>query len=499
VPRRRTLADVPATPRTPLPPLAAGALVFGASAAVLVLEILAARLLAPYVGVTLETYTAIIGVVLAGIACGSWAGGRLADRATPRRLLGPELIAGGLLAMATLPVVRLLGEAGEDGGTADLALLGLLGFFPPAAVLSAVVPTVVKLQLGDLGETGAVVGRLSALSTLGALFGTFATGFVLVAALPNAPIVLGVGGALVLAGVVVTARLRAAAAAGAGALLLASAGIAAGSPCDVESAYFCARVTVDPDRPTGRVLELDDLRHSYVDLADPLHLEFRYARLIGDVVETLPRGPLTALHVGGGGFTLPRYIEARRPGSRNVVLEVDREVVALARRELALRTGPALRVRAGDARVSLRGERDRTYDVVVGDAFGGRAVPWHLTTREFVAGVRRVLRPGGTYTVNLLDEPPLRFARAEALTLRRAFAHVAALVAPGTVEGRRGGNLVLVASDRPLPLAAMARRRAARGARERALAGPGLERFTAGERELTDGLAPVDQLLTTSR
>ncbi len=161
---------------------------FGASAAVLVLEILAARLLAPYVGVTLETYTAIIGVVLAGIACGSWAGGRLADRATPRRLLGPELIAGGLLAMATLPVVRLLGEAGEDGGTADLALLGLLGFFPPAAVLSAVVPTVVKLQLGDLGETGAVVGRLSALSTLGALFGTFATGFVLVAALPNAPI-----------------------------------------------------------------------------------------------------------------------------------------------------------------------------------------------------------------------------------------------------------------------------------------------------------------------
>ena len=367
-------------------------------------------------------------------------------------------------------------------------------------MLSAVVPTVVKLQLGDLEETGAVVGRLSALSTLGALCGTFGTGFVLVAALPNAPIVLGVGGALVLAGVVVTARLRAAAAAGAGALLLASAGIAAGSPCDVESAYFCARVTVDPERPAGRVLELDDLRHSYVDLADPLHLEFRYARLIADVVETLPRrGPLTALHIGGGGFTVPRYVEARRPGSRNVVLEVDREVVALARRELALRTGPALRVRVGDARVSLRGERDRAYDVVVGDAFGGRAVPWHLTTREFVADVRRVLRPGGTYVVNLLDEPPLRFARAEALTLRRAFASVAALVAPGTVEGRRGGNIVLAASDRPLALAAMARRRAARGARERALAGEALERFTAGARELTDGFAPVDQLLTTSR
>ena len=72
-------------------------------------------------------------------------------------------------------------------------------------------------------------------------------------------------------------------------------------------------------------------------------------------------------------------------------------------------------------------------------------------------------------------------------------------MAPGTVEGRRGGNIVLAASDRPLPLAAMARRRAARGARERALAGEALERFTAGARELTDGFAPVDQLLTTSR
>ena len=130
-----------------LQPSLAAALVFSTSAAVLVLEILAARLLAPYVGVTLsETYTTIIGVVLAGIAW-SWAGGRLADRVLPRRLLG--LVAGGLLAMATLPVVRLLGEATDGSGAGDLP--GLLAFFPPAAVLSAVVPTVVKLQLGRPG------------------------------------------------------------------------------------------------------------------------------------------------------------------------------------------------------------------------------------------------------------------------------------------------------------------------------------------------------------
>ena len=482
-----------------LPSSLAAALVFSTSAAVLVLEILAARLLAPYVGVTLETYTTIIGVVLGGIACGSWAGGRLADRVPPRRLLGPQLVAGGLLAMATLPLVRLLGDATDGSGAADLVFVGLLAFFPPAAVLSAVVPTVVKLQLGDLEETGAVVGRLSALSTLGALCGTFGTGFVLVAALPNAPIVLGVGGALTLAGVVLTARLRVGAWATVVAVALAGAGVAAGSPCDVESAYFCARVEADPLRPSGRVLILDDLRHSYVDLADPRHLEFRYTRLVADVLATLPRrGPVAALHVGGGGFSLPRHLAAVRPGSTSTVLEVDPEVVRLARRRLGLRTGPSLRVRTGDARVSLRDEPGGRYDVVLGDAFGGRAVPWHLTTREFLDEVRRVLRSGGTYVVNVIDEPPLAFARAETRTLQLAFGHVAALVTPAEAAGRAGGNVVLVASDRPLPLRALRARRKARDATEVALSGGALDRFVGDARELTDAFAPVDQLLTPS-
>jgi spermidine synthase len=189
-------------------------------------------------------------------------------------------------------------------------------------------------------------------------------------------------------------------------------------------------------------------------------------------------------------------VAARRPGSRSTVLEVDREVVALARRELGLRTGPDLRVRIGDARVSLGDEPDGRYDLVIGDAFGGRAVPWHLTTREFLRDIRRVLRPGGTYVLNVIDQPPLDFARAEALTLARAFREAAVLVLPGMPENRRGGNLVLVASDGPLPLEALAGRRRGRAAEEVALSGSALERFTAGSRELTDAFAPVDQLLT---
>lgn len=136
---------------------------------------MALRLLAPYVGVTLQTYTATIASVLPGIAAGSWIGGYAADRVDPRRLLGPLLVLGGTLSLAAVPVVRMLGAA---GGERSVIGLSLAAFVAPAAVLSAVPPTVVKLQLRDLGTTGRVVGRLSALGTAGAITGTYAAGFV---------------------------------------------------------------------------------------------------------------------------------------------------------------------------------------------------------------------------------------------------------------------------------------------------------------------------------
>src|SRR3954468_20124764 len=151
----------------------AALLFFVASGAVLVLEILAVRLLAPYVGATLETYTTIIGVVLGGIAFGSASGGKLADRADPRLLVPGLLVTGGLLALATVPLVRVLGVATRGYGPEGALIVALLAVFPPAAALSAVTPAVAKASLRDLGETGAVVGRLSAFATAGALAGTF--------------------------------------------------------------------------------------------------------------------------------------------------------------------------------------------------------------------------------------------------------------------------------------------------------------------------------------
>nr|MBA3851008.1 fused MFS/spermidine synthase [Chloroflexota bacterium] len=354
-----------------MPPLLAAVLVFATSGAILVLEILAGRLLAPYVGVTLETYTGIIGTVLAGISLGTWLGGRAADRAAPRRLLGPLLVAGGALALLIVPAISLVAALGPGSGPAAIVLFSAAAFFAPAAVLAAVTPTVVKLQLHDLSRTGRVVGRLSAIGTAGAIAGTFLTGFVLVSALPTRPIVIAVGATLIAAGIVVwitmgrarDTRLPLIALAA----LLAGAGwsTAAPQPCERESTYFCMRVEADPARESGRTLYLDTLRHSYVDLADPRHLEFSYARIVGDVLASMAPDdePLSALHIGGGGFTLPRYLAATRPGSSSVVLELDPTVVALAREELGLRTSEELEVRVGDARLALADLPDDGYDL----------------------------------------------------------------------------------------------------------------------------------------
>src|SRR3954447_8879866 len=210
----------------------AAALVFVASGAVLVLEILGIRLLAPYVGLTLQTTTTIIGTVLAGLAAGAALGGRLADYLDARWLLPRLLIAGGALAIATVPLVRILGGALRGGARDDAAfLITLVALFPPATALSAVTPTVAKLRVRDLTTTGSIVGGLSAWATGGALVGTFGTGFVVVPLLATDVAVVALGAILLGLGLAVAVRDRArpSAAAGlvAGALLLAAVALAA--------------------------------------------------------------------------------------------------------------------------------------------------------------------------------------------------------------------------------------------------------------------------------
>ncbi|WP_213453074.1 fused MFS/spermidine synthase [Rhizomonospora bruguierae] len=501
----------------PLPGWLAAALVFLASGAVLVLEVVALRLIGPYVGVTLQTSSSVIGVALGAIAYGAWIGGWLADRRDPRRLLAPALVLAGIATAATLPLVRFAGEALRGAAAGGVLMLAAVAVIPPAALLSAVTPLVVKLQLGDLRRTGQVVGRLSSIGTLGGITATLVTGFILVAALPSSVIVLSLAVLLGAAGLALGGYLyrreRTAppkpSRAGAAIVLigLAGAGLAAVAPdpCDVETAYHCARVEVDPARPTGRLLILNSARHSYVDLADPRHLEFAYTRWIAAVADLVapPGAPIEAVHLGGGGFTLPHYLAATRPGTRSTVLELDGALVELDRARLGLRIGPDLRVVVGDARVNLHRRPGGSADLIVGDAFGHLVVPWHLATRQMMAEVRRVLRPGGVYAQNVIDYPrpgggPGRFIRAELATVRAVFPHVLLVAPPAAIRGEVSANFVIVAADHPIDVAAL-QRRLDGYPEERAtvLAEGAAADFARGGPVLTDDHAPVDQLLVT--
>ncbi|CAM5243048.1 fused MFS/spermidine synthase [Streptomyces microflavus] len=484
----------------------AAVLVFGSSAAVLVVEIVALRLLAPYLGLTLETSTLVIGIALTAIALGSWLGGRVADQVDPHRLIAPALGVSGVVVALTPLLLRTTAE-----WASPLLLLVAAGtLLVPGALLSAVTPFVTKLRLTSLAETGTVVGRLSGVGTFGAIVGTVLTGFVLVSRLPVSSILIGLGALLVLGALLTGWRARRWRRASAVALATVVAGTLATAfapgGCDAETRYHCARIVADPDRATGRTLVLDGLRHSYVDVEDPTYLRFGYVRAIAAVVDTtFPAGePLAAHHIGGGGLTFPRYLAAVRPGTRSLVSEIDGGVVRIDREQLDLGASTGIDVRVEDGRLGLKRLEADSRDLVVGDAFGGVSVPWHLTTTEALRDVHRALKDDGLYAANLIDHGRLAFARAEVATLARVFEHVAVMGAPVDIgldpaATPVGGNLVVLASDRPFDAPAIQKALDTRETGWRIATGDTVTAWTGDVPVLTDDHAPVDQLLQPHR
>jgi spermidine synthase len=249
-----------------------------------------------------------------------------------------------------------------------------------------------------------------------------------------------------------------------------------------------AELLADADRDGSWMLLVQGTPQSHVDLEDPAHLEFEYVRRLGHVLDLAaePGEAIDVAHLGGGALTLPRYVAVTRLGSRQRVVEIDQQLTDLVREHLPLPRGARIRVRADDARVGLAALRDGTADVVVTDVFSGARTPGHLTSAEFAAEARRVLRPGGLYAANVADGPPLRFARTQVATLRSVFRHVCLLAEPGTLRGRRFGNLVAVASDAELPIEGFVRRCARDPMPARVVHGRDLTAFARSARPVHD-------------
>lgn len=228
-------------------------------------------------------------------------------------------------------------------------------------------------------------------------------------------------------------------------------------PAPVElSSGLTAEMEEDRWVPGSLQLLVDGTPQSHVNLRDPSELFFEYVRRIGHVIDLIaePGRPVSALHLGGGAFTLPRYIEATRPGSRQQVIELEGALVDLVREAAPLPQRASIRVRRGDAREVLtrlpEGMRG-AMDVVVVDIFAGARTPAHVSSVEFYELIRPFLAPGGVVVVNAADGKGQPFVRGQVATLSALFSSVAAIAEPQVFKGRRFGNVVLVASGARAP------------------------------------------------
>lgn len=484
-----------------------------ASFCTILIELAASRLLAPYVGVSLYSWTGIIGVVLAGIALGNVLGGRLADRWPHAEVAAACVSLGGVACLAILPLADVAMRSTALGGLAlmeRIVVLAAILFFVPVLLLGTISPQLTRLAMPDLAHSGRVAGRIYAWSTAGAIVGTFAVGWVLIPLLGVHRLVAASGVILLALGAVVAGRSAGRLpaigflAAGAAVVAFQVATGRLGSRCTMETGYFCIR-TYDTNLQGGlRVLMLDHFVHAYVKLADPSWLVYEHEQVHADLTQDLAaRTPQpNVLLIGAGGYTYPRWVEASVPNASVEVVEIDPGVTETAHRELGLPRDTRIRSYNVDGRQFVQEQAQRRhYDLVVQHASNDLSVPYHLMTKEYNDAVHAILRDDGVYLLTLTDLfGEGRLLRAVLRTMRLTFPHVRLLAGQPTWLTGRAAVYVVYGSDRALDLKAVQAVLQARGAALRTTALPSgkLDAYVASGPQivLTDRYAPVDNLIS---
>lgn len=497
-------------------------IVFVGSSCGMTIELVASRILAPFLGVSLYTWTSIIGVILAGMSLGNYLGGRIADRAPKPQTLGVLFLLSGL---ASLGILATIGFVGSKSVNLPFPLMGKIAFlttivfFLPSLLLGTISPVVVKLTLKDLSAAGSTVGKIYAWSTAGSIVGTFATGFVLISWFGTRMIVAGVAVVLMSMGIIFGEMWKRGRVPATVAALLLFLGFgyylnttnAFASPYWKESNYYSIRFFdqgAGQDGNKVRVLVLDHLVHSFVALDDPTHLEYAYEKVYADIVKYLShtRPSMNALFIGGGGYTFPRYMEKVYPTSNQEVIEIDPEVTRVVYEELGLPRDSKIVTHNMDGRMFFdNGSTPKgKYDLILGDAFNDLSVPYHLTTLEFTQKLKESMKPDGFYLVNIIDNPKRgAFLRPYVNTLKRVFTHVTVAAVGEGWKASAQNTLIVVASQLPIdPPTFMDELTGLYGGKEpvtRIMPEQELADYMAQGTDLilTDEYAPVDQLIAT--
>ena len=482
------------------------------AAGAMVVEITAGRLLAPYFGMSLYTWTTIIGIVLAGLTVGHWLGGALADRfsSTLKRTIALAFWAGALITLAILPITRFVALAmteQQNPLAISIVVTSLAAFLLPsfaAGVIQPLATTYVIQRCED--QKGHFIGRMLAAGAFGSILGTFLAGFVLISYIGSAGSIWIVAGANALFGALffmkpVVRFFGLVVGIGMGYAALSGWRVSVfATPCQVESQYYCIRI--DPaDHMTGRssrLMALDHLVHSINDEQDPGHLASPYVHFVDEIArQKFGAEPFSAFFIGGGGYTLPRAWVARHPDIRMFIAEIDPKVTLLAKKKLWFEPRDGVVVANLDARFALASQKPwQKYDVIFGDAFHDIAVPAHLITDEFYRLVAERLTDRGFYILNLVDDPRRPRLLASVLrTMQKQFKKVEIWGAPDDLGGAQRGTFILYASKRVSGLPA---KYLARNGQPRLWwrIGIQLERVERLGVMLTDDFAPVDRLLS---
>lgn len=473
------------------------------SAASLIVEIVAGRMLAPYVGMSLYTWTSVIAVVLAGFSVGHWIGGRLAERA-PRAALaanGWAMVAAALTTAGAVFVLRA--SAGPvlgviENPVAAIVAICFAAFFLPSVFAGIPAPILTQIAVARAGaQSGRALGAMFAAGAVGAIAGTLLAGFLFISWLGSVGTLAAVTviyAAIAAISFSLAGRERAPGMiAAAAALLLGGAAAVLPGPCLRESQYFCIR-TDDLDPREGqrqRLLVLDHLVHGISDEADPQAMLTPHGAILDGLTRHRMEGrEFSAFFIGGGSFTLPRAWADIT--SRQVVAEIDPEVTRIATEKFWFSPDMA-ETRAIDARIALLQDPAR-YDVIVGDAFTDIAVPPHLITREFFQLARSRLNDDGVFVMNVIDRMDrLELVGALYHTMKTAFPTVELWAEPvAHSENRRIFILMGAQSPTDRPVIGQIAQRVSEGAMARMAA-------ARAPLLLTDDHAPIERLLGSLR
>lgn len=431
---------------------------FLSGASVMVIEISANRLLAPYFGNSIYTWTALIGVVLIALSGGAWLGGVLADKVGRVDLLA-KLLAGAAVLTMLIPAFAtwFSPELSTKGLIAGPVFISLFLFALPAILLGAVSPASVRFysMVNQDRQVGHAAGIISMLGSLGSFVGTFLSGFFLLSAFGVKAIFIGTGALLLVLALIAFWMARKPAASQVGSL---AAIVAAGligyfveAPVSAEVVHretsFYHQITVEQPKnfPGARLLKLDNTMEGGMRIADgSLILDYQHFWRLALLNEDLKIQ--RALFIGAGAFGMPEEVSRVVPGSHVDVVEIDPAVISVGRRFFKLDEHPNVHAHASDARRYLRAS-EGNYDLIFGDAYSGRQhIPSHLVTREFFEEVKSSLSPNGVFLMNVISAS--QGEKAELLsaimgTLRKVFPHVEVFAVGNGTDMQ---NLILLGS-----------------------------------------------------